>query len=49
MVFDLCNFSIGGHLVFRLLNTEEKIILFEQNVSIKEPGSESLSAEEHFF
>ena len=49
MVFDLSNFSIGGHLVFRLLNTEENIILFEQNVSLNEPATESLSGTEHQF
>ena len=46
MVFDFCNVSIGGHLVFRLLNTEENIILFEQNVSLNEPATESLSGTE---
>ena len=49
IVFDLSNFSIGGHLVFRLLNTEENIILFEQNVSLNEPATESLSGTEHQF
>ena len=49
MVFDLSNFSFGGHLVFRLLNTEENIILFEQNVSLNEPATESLSGTEHQF
>jgi len=49
VVLDLCNVSIGGHLVFRLLNTEENIILFEQNVSLNEPATESLSGTEHQF
>ncbi|SVD41473.1 uncharacterized protein METZ01_LOCUS394327, partial [marine metagenome] len=49
MIFDLSNFSFGGHLVFRLLNTEENIILFEQNVSLNEPATESLSGTEHQF
>ena len=49
VVLDLCNVSIGGHLVFRLLNTEENIILFEQNVSLNEPATKSLSDTKHQF
>ena len=49
VVLDLCNVSIGGHLVFRLLNTEENIILFEQNVSLNEPTTKSLSGTKHQF
>ena len=49
VVLDLCNVSIGGHLVFRLLNTEENIILFEQNVSLNEPATKSLSGTKHQF
>ena len=49
MVFDLCNFSISGYLVFRLINTKEDIILFEQNVSLNEPTGKSLSGKEHQF
>ena len=49
MVINLSNFSFDGHLVFRLLNTEENIILFEQNVSLNEPTTESLSGTEHQF
>jgi ABC-type polysaccharide/polyol phosphate transport system ATPase subunit len=47
MVFDLCNVSIGEHLVFRLLNAEETIILFEQDTSIDATDSKSLSGAEH--
>ena len=36
-------------MVFRLLNTEENIILFEQNVSLNEPTTESLSGTGHQF
>ncbi len=49
MVFDLFNVSIGEHLVFRLLNTEETIILFEQDASLNNPASKSLSGTEHLF
>jgi len=49
VVLDLCNVSIGGHLVFRLLNTEENIILFEQNVSLNDPATKSLSGTKHQF
>ena len=49
MVFDLCNVSIGEHLVFRLLNAEETVILFEQDTSIDAPTSKSSSAPEHLF
>ena len=49
MVFDLCNVSIGEHLVFRLLNAEETVILFEQDASLNDPASESLSGAEHLF
>ena len=49
MVFDLCNVSIGEHLVFRLLNAEETVILFEQDTSIDDPASKSLSDAEHLF
>jgi len=49
MVFDLCYVSIGEHLVFRLLNTEETVILFEQDTSIDAPASKSLSGAEHLF
>ena len=49
MVFDLCNVSIGEHLVFRLLNAEETVILFEQDASLNEPASKSLSSAEHLF
>ena len=49
MVFDLFNVSIGEHLVFRLLNTEETIILFEQDASLNNPDSKSLSGTEHLF
>ena len=36
-------------MVFRLLNTKENIILFEQNVSLNEPTGKSLSGKEHQF
>ena len=49
VVLDLCNVSIGEHLVFRLLNKEEGIILFELNVSLNDPASESLGGAEHRF
>ena len=49
MVFDLCNGSIGEHLVFRLQNAEETVILFEQDTSIDAPTSKSSSAPEHLF
>ena len=49
MVFDLCNVSIGEHLVFRLLNVEETVILFEQDTSIDVPTSKSLGGAEHLF
>ena len=49
MVFDLCNVSIGEHLVFRLLNAEETVILFEQDTSIDAPASKLLSDGEHLF
>lgn len=49
MVFDLCNVSIGEHLVFRLLNAEETVILFEQDASIDAPTSKSSSVPEHLF
>jgi len=49
MVFDLFNVSIGEHLVFRLLNAEETIILFEQDASLNDPASKSLSGAEHLF
>ena len=49
MVFDLCNVSIGEHLVFRLLNAQETIILFEQDTSIDAPNSKSSSGAEHLF
>ena len=49
MVFDLCNVSIGEHLVFRLLNAEETVILFEQDTSIDAPTSKSSSVPEHLF
>ena len=49
MVFDLCNVSIGEHLVFSLLNAEETVILFEQDTSIDAPTSKSSSVPEHLF
>ena len=49
MVFDLFDVSIGEHLVFRLLNAEETVILFEQDASLNEPASKSLSSAEHLF
>ena len=49
MVFDLYNFSISGLLIFRLINTKEDIILFEQNVSLNEPTGKSLSGKKHQF
>ena len=49
MVFDLCNVSIGEHLVFRLLNAEETVVLFEQDASIDAPTSKSSSVPEHLF
>ena len=49
IVFDLCNFLISGYLVFRLINTKEDIILFEQNVSLNENSRESLSGKGHQF
>ena len=49
MVFDLFDVSIGEHLVFRLLNAEETIILFEQDASLNDPASKSLSGAEHLF
>ena len=49
MVFDLFDVSIGEHLVFRLLNAEETVILFEQDASLNDPASKSLSGAEHLF
>ena len=49
MVFDLFNVSIGEHMVFRLLNAEETVILFEQDASHNDPASKSLSGAEHLF
>jgi ABC-type polysaccharide/polyol phosphate transport system ATPase subunit len=49
MVFDLVNVSICEHLVFRLLNVEETVILFEQDTSIDAPTSKSLNGAEHLF
>ena len=49
MVFDLFDVSIGEHLVFRLLNAEETVILFEQDASLNDPASELLSGAEHLF
>ena len=49
MVFDLFDVSIGEHLVFRLLNAEETVILFEQDASLNDPASKSLSGGEHMF
>ena len=49
VVLDLCNVSIGEYLVFRLLNTEDTIILFEQNVPSNAPAKESFSGAEHLF
>ena len=49
IVFDNCNVSVGKHLIFRLLNKEETITLFEQNVSLNDSSSESLSSAEHMF
>ena len=49
VVLDLCNVSIGEYLVFRLLNTEDTLILFEQNVPSNAPAKESFSGAEHLF
>jgi hypothetical protein len=49
MVFDLFNDSIIEHLVFRLLNAEETVLLFERDVSIDDSSSKSLSGAEHLF
>jgi len=49
IVFDRCNVSVGKSLIFRLLNKEETITLFEQNVSLNDSPSESLSGAEYLF
>jgi len=49
IVFDRSNVSVGKHLIFRLLNKEETITLFEQNVPLNDSSSESLSSAESLF
>ena len=50
MVFDHRIITIGENLIFRLLNKEETITLFEQNMTLNKSSSESLSnSESHFY
>ncbi len=49
MVFDHRIISIGENLIFRLLNKEETITLFEKNVTLRVSSYESLSNSENEF
>ncbi len=49
IVFDHCILSIGQNLIFRLLNKEETITLFEKNVPLNDFSSESLTIDEKKF
>ncbi len=49
IVFDRSILSIGHNLIFRLLNKEETITLFEKNVPLNDFSSESLNIEKQAF